>query len=194
MLRAFNKSIETQNLTSIKIVNVVSTSRIKSKLDIETISTKLTNSIYEPSIYPALIHRCISPKATIIMFASGKITSTGNSSEKLSYNSINSVVFDIEKIIKKKLVLEPIKIVNIVSVGNMGRKINLKKLKTRSSQVEYDPRKFVGAFFPYNAKIKTLIFESGKIVSVGAKNENDAKSSIMKTYNMISDYHCDVDF
>lgn len=175
--------------THMKIVNVIASTKFDSTLNIENLARKLPRSIYEPEIFSGLVHRSQDPKATFIMFASGKVSSIGTNSEKVSRNSLNAICFEIGKLVGKPLKLQPISTENIVATGDMGSKINVMRLSNELAEIQYNPNKFPAIVMPYkeaNARIKLLIFASGKIVSVGGKREIDAKNSILETYDKLS--------
>lgn len=67
-------------INNLTIVNVVASTFVKSTIDIEKLAMIPKQVNYEPEVFPGLIYRRQNPKATVIMFASGKITSVGTKS------------------------------------------------------------------------------------------------------------------
>lgn len=183
-----NNDAQYNLMMKIRIVNVIASTKFNSTLGIEKIASRLPYSIYEPEIFPGLVHRSQDPKATIIMFDSGKITSIGTSSEKMSRSSLNSICFELCRITKKTLKLGKISTENIVATVDVGSKIDLMKVSKKIPTARYRPGGFPGVIIPYKKEgmnIKLLAFSTGKIISVGAKGENYAKLSILETYYKI---------
>ena len=166
-----------------KIVNIVAYSKIKGNIDIETLSYLLPNSQYEPEQFPGLIYR--KEEYTIIMFFSGKISSHGTKTIQKSKKAIINVI---EEITGKNCILgskkhEKIIIVNIVSTADMKRRIDVESFSDEVSGTMYEPEQFPGVIFkPYQNSLTALIFRSGKIVVVGAKN----RKSLLNCYKLLS--------
>lgn len=169
----------------IKIVNVVASTKIKHKLDFNQLINCFNNVQYEPEIFSGLVYRRNNPKATMIMFSTGKLVSVGTTSKKLAIDSIHETLKEIEAINGKKTSIEPINIVNVVAVADTNKKINLRKSIMRLKNVIYEPDQFPGIIYRIKDSIVLLIFNSGKIVCVGAKSEIEAMSSLQKVYRMI---------
>ena len=66
------------------IQNVVATGDIGLHLPLLVISQRLTNTVYNPSKFKAVILRLRNPRTTVLLFASGKIVITGAKTEMAS--------------------------------------------------------------------------------------------------------------
>ncbi len=62
---------------SIQIENIVASAQIPARLDLDKIAFGSENSEYEPSQFPGLVYRMKDPKATFLLFGSGKVICTG---------------------------------------------------------------------------------------------------------------------
>jgi len=177
-------SMNSKTKKSIKIVNVVVSSKLDNKINIEKLARMLPHSIYEPEVFSGLIYRRINPKSTIIMFASGKITSIGTKTEKLGRNAIFSTTMDINNNLNISLKTGFISTVNVVATCSSNHEINLKKFVSNNINVNYDPKKFSAAIITLKNG-KSLLFKNGKIISVGTQSEKSAKSILEKVYKMV---------
>jgi transcription initiation factor TFIID TATA-box-binding protein len=65
----------------IVIQNMVSSANLHGKIDLETASDVMDDSMYEPEQFPGLIYRMSEPKVVMLLFASGKIVITGAKNE-----------------------------------------------------------------------------------------------------------------
>jgi transcription initiation factor TFIID TATA-box-binding protein len=72
----------------------------------------------------------------------------------------------------------PHQITNSVYLVDFGTKINSEAIIERFSNINYNPETFPGIIMEYNDSIKFLIFTSGKVMVVGAKNEKELKEAI----------------
>lgn len=67
-------------------------------------------------------------------------------------------------------------IVNIVSMVDLCVRLNLRELALKCSNAEYNPRRINAVIMRLkNPKTAALIFNSGKIIVLGAKNEQDSE-------------------
>ncbi|MDA7952363.1 MAG: TATA box-binding protein [Nitrosopumilus sp.] len=177
-------------MNNTKIVNIVSSSWV-CQLDIITLAKALPRCIYEPDTFAGLVYRRKAPDCTVIMFASGRMVSTGVKSIKDVKSSIYTTVFEIEKIFSKKCYIDNLKIENIVAVHNLGIKLNLKYLFKKLNNVSYDSEKFPGMVYRNHIGKSVLIFSSGKLVFTGTKSRrelNELASEIcQKIYNVLDD-------
>lgn len=64
-----------------QVRNIVAIKKMSERLDLEEIANK-HQSIYEPEQFPALIMKLNNPKATLLIFSTGKIVIAGTKSQK----------------------------------------------------------------------------------------------------------------
>jgi transcription initiation factor TFIID TATA-box-binding protein len=62
---------------NIKVENIVASSKIDAKLNLEEIAFALENAEYEPEQFPGLVYRITEPRVAFLLFSSGKIICTG---------------------------------------------------------------------------------------------------------------------
>jgi transcription initiation factor TFIID TATA-box-binding protein len=79
-------------------------------------------------------------------------------------------------------------IVNVVSSTRAKRDIDIEKLATHLDKIQYEPGIFPGLIYRRTCpKVTLTIFSTGKIVSTGAKSEEDSRRSIFATLSEIAD-------
>jgi len=61
----------------ISIENIVATDKIAKELNLDDIAFKLEDSEYEPDTFPGVVYRIQNPKASFLLFSSGKIVCAG---------------------------------------------------------------------------------------------------------------------
>lgn len=61
----------------VDVENIVASSKVDSKLDLEQVTLGLENAEYEPEQFPGLVYRISEPRVAFLLFSSGKIICTG---------------------------------------------------------------------------------------------------------------------
>jgi len=171
-------------------VNVVASTKADRQIDIELLATKMPHTIYEPENFPGLIYRKCDPKVSIIVFSTGKIVSIGSVSEKIAKESIITTISEIMSIQGEKITVKRITTENVIAISSIGCEIDLEKAVNCEIKAIYEPKKFPGVIYRVRNNLVALIFKSGKIISVGSKSEDEAKSIIHLTYKILKKFDC----
>ena len=170
------------------IENVVASSSVDQKIDLNVITQTFPNVEYHPDQFPGLVFRIKSPKTTTLIFSSGKMVCTGAKSEEQSINAVRRVVQTLRKggiKIKK----EPIVVIqNIVASANLGGKIHLEQAARSLPGSIYEPEQFPGLIHRMlDPKTVILLFASGKLVCTGAKKESDVFRSVNNLHVLLEE-------
>jgi len=174
---------------SFRIVNVVASTNVQGKIDIEKLAVALKQANYEPEVFGGLVYRRQNPKATLIMFASGKITSVGTKSENQARKAIRTTVQEMKELggLIGSNKLNSINTENVVCTLELGSGIDLTKLTIMLPNSLYKPEQFPGLIYrPLGGKEVVLIFTSGKLIVTGAKSELRARQLLKEVYETIS--------
>jgi len=163
----------------IEIKNVVASGDLKQQLDLETILKFSQGVAYRPQEFPGIIYRLKKPRASVLIFNSGKIICTGTKSEREAKKAITKIV----EILKQNGLLilnQPqIEIQNIVATGELSGEIDLEKTAFILEKTIYEPDQFPALIYRMEKpEVSALLFASGKIVCAGAKNEEEARFAI----------------
>jgi transcription initiation factor TFIID TATA-box-binding protein len=75
----------------VRIENIVASSKIKAKLNLEEITMTLENAEYEPEQFPGLIYRIPEPRVAFLLFTSGKLICTGAQTTKDIYTALGKL-------------------------------------------------------------------------------------------------------
>ncbi|TET59733.1 MAG: TATA-box-binding protein [Promethearchaeota archaeon] len=165
-----------------KIENVVATviMEITEKIDLIKISRKYEDVEYNPERFPGLIMRINEPKATFLIFTTGKMVITGLKRADDASPGVNKVI----KYIKKAgiNVSNPeITIQNIVASGDLHTYIDLNMAAIVLENTMYEPEVFPGVIYRMrDPKTVFLIFSTGKVVCTGAKNKKIVRDAFLK--------------
>lgn len=204
---------ETKNTTNEKnfnevekmpqIYNIVSTVELDCKLNLKEIALQVDNVKYNPKRFPALSMQIEKPKATALIFDTGKMVCLGTKTEEESKNACRKFA----KIIKKlnyNVSLKNFKMQNIVGTFKLKYKLPLQKIlnyinkKMKKPNINYEPQIFPGIIYHYTLQnintddegekipnIVFLMYSSGNIVITGAKKRNQIYDAFSQIYPLL---------
>ncbi len=171
-----------ENELDFKIENVVATVVVKitEKIDLNQIARKLSDVEYNPERFPGLVMRIVKPKATILIFSTGKMVVTGMRQASEAPNVVEKVVKNIRKA-GIKVSNPEITIQNIVASGDLHTNIDLNMATIVMEHAMYEPEVFPGLIYRMqDPKTVFLIFSTGRIVCTGAKNKEIVREAVLK--------------
>jgi len=170
-------------MLKIEVQNIVASSTLAKKLDLDTIAKTLDNAEYEPEQFPGLVYRLKKPKTAVLLFRSGKANCTGAKSIREVEETFNIVLNELKTIGVEVVEKPEINIQNIVAISDLGVEFNLNEVAVGLGldRVEYEPEQFPGLVYKFsNPLVAFLIFGSGKIVCAGAKKIEDINRAVDK--------------
>jgi transcription initiation factor TFIID TATA-box-binding protein len=172
-----------------EINNIVATAimEITEKIDLVKIARKMPNCEYHPERFPGVIYRAYNPRATFLIFSSGKMVITGLEFVENAEKAVKKVLKKLKKV-GIKLTEPIIAIQNIVSSGDIHKPINLNKAVLQMEYVMYEPEVFPGLI--YNMKDPRavfLLFSTGKFVCTGVKEEKTLEKAILNLTQKINE-------
>lgn len=165
-----------------KIENVVGTVvvEITEKVDLNLIARKLPDVEYNPERFPGLVMRIEKPRATILIFSTGKMVVTGLRKASESGKVVQKVIRNIKKAgidVKNPVVT----IQNIVASGDLHTNIDLNMAAIVMEYAMYEPEVFPGLIYRMqDPKTVFLIFSTGRIVCTGAKEKSIVREAVLK--------------
>lgn len=171
------------SIKSIKIENVVASTGIGTKLDLNEVIRILEGADYNKERFPGVVYRTTNPKTAALIFGSGKIVCTGAKSIEDVSNGLNKVFEKLKDMgidIPKK---PDITIQNIVASADLHTVLNLNAIAIGLGleNIEYEPEQFPGLVYRLSTpKVVMLLFGSGKLVVTGGKKPEDAEAAVEK--------------
>jgi len=163
----------------IKIQNVVVSANTRTRLSLETLATNLEDAEYEPESFPGLVYRVKDPKASTLIFTTGKIICSGTKSFATAKKAIKKTLEQFRKIGIKPGKKTTVEIVNIVASANLKARLDLNKIVFELGECEYEPEQFPGLVYRLDEpQVVFLIFNSGKIICTGARSEKDVAAAV----------------
>lgn len=170
-------------MEKVKIVNLVASLNLNIRIDLRLLIERnpLANIEYEPTQFPAAIVRIKEPKASFLVFSTGKIICTGAKTLKQIKDSFYKVKLIITKTGVKIGDMPEIIITNMVVTTDLKKRFDLNKLAMNLENVEFEPEQFPALIYKIlEPKAAFLIFSNGRIVCTGTKSLEIAKKAIRK--------------
>ncbi len=168
-------------MNGLKIENVVASSSMDRKIDLEEASRILEGSEYDPEKFPGLVFRVKEPKTAILLFTSGKVVCTGGKTTEDARTSVNKVK-DLLNESGVEITTEiEVTVQNIVASYGLGVDLNLNSVAITLGleRVEYEPEQFPGLVYRLvDSDVVLLLFGSGNMVCTGAKNIGDLEKAV----------------
>lgn len=165
-----------------KIENVVATVSVEitEKIDLNQIARKHAEVEYNPERFPGLVMRIEKPRATILIFSTGKMVVTGLRKAAEAPRVVEKVVKNIRKA-GIKVSNPEITIQNIVASGDLHTNIDLNMAAIVMEYAMYEPEVFPGLIYRMQEpKTVFLIFSTGRIVCTGAKKKEIVRDAVLK--------------
>ena len=173
----------TEPKNSIKIENIVASTGIGARLDLNQVISAFEGAEYNKEKFPGVVYRTTSPKTAALIFGSGKIVCTGAKSIADVGTGLSKVFEKLREMGIQILNKPEIKIQNIVASADLKRVLNLNAVAIGLGleNVEYEPEQFPGLVYRMSSpKVVLLVFGSGKMVITGGKKPEDAEAAVEK--------------
>jgi len=168
-------------MVSIRVENVVSSTALAKKLDLQSIALKVKDTDYDPERFPGLVYRLKEPKTAVLLFRSGKAVCTGAKDLEQSREAISKVCDTLSEHGIKVFPNPVVEVQNMVASSDLGKEINLNALALAFGleMVEYEPEQFPGLVYRIDSpKAVLLLFSSGKLVCTGCKTIKEIEEAI----------------
>jgi len=174
----------------IRIQNIASTANLGVRLDLKKIALKCRNTEFNPRRFGAVIMRLREPRATALIFSSGKMVVTGVKSTHNATLAAKTFSYIVERVGFKPSDIIDFKVQNIVGTADCGFPIRLEGLVyAHSAFASYEPELFPGLIYRLvSPRVVFLIFVSGKVVITGAKKESDLSNALTKIYPVLVEF------
>jgi transcription initiation factor TFIID TATA-box-binding protein len=184
-----NVPVENEKFT-FKVENVVATGQvpIDQKIDLNVVARAFADVEYNPERFPGLIMRSADPKATILLFSTGKMVVTGMKDEGDAPAVIRQVIKRLKKCDIK--VGDPeIVVQNIVASGDLKTGIDLNKAAVVMESAMYEPEVFPGLIYRMaEPRAVFLLFSTGRIVCTATKTKAMVAEAVGKLHSTVYEY------
>ncbi|HII02756.1 TPA: TATA-box-binding protein [Methanosarcinaceae archaeon] len=167
--------------SSIKIENVVASTKLAEEFDLTVIESELEGAEYNKQKFPGLVYRVSDPKAAFLVFTSGKVVCTGAKNVADVHTVIGNMAKKLNGIGITTIENPQITVQNIVASADLHTILNLNAIAIGLGleNIEYEPEQFPGLVYRIDVpKVVVLIFSSGKLVVTGGKSPEDCEKGV----------------
>ena len=167
--------------SSIKIENVVASTKLAEEFDLTVIESEFEGAEYNKQKFPGLVYRVSDPKAAFLVFTSGKVVCTGAKNVADVHTVIGNMAKKLNGIGIKTIENPQITVQNIVASADLHTILNLNAIAIGLGleNIEYEPEQFPGLVYRIDVpKVVVLIFSSGKLVVTGGKTPEDCERGV----------------
>ena len=178
------------NNPNTKIVNIVISTSLEHKIPLERLIMDLPNTEYNPEQFPGLIMKIREPRASFLIFSSGKVVCTGTKSLDEVELALERLIEYMAKVDVEITVKPQVRVENVVASSDIDMKLDLNEIAIKLTNVEYEPEQFPGLVFKIQDETKAtfLIFGNGKIVCTGTKSDKDVHIAIKNLMTVFQKY------
>ena len=177
-------------MADIKIQNMVTTTSIAEKLDLDKIVAALPETQYEPKAFPGLVLRIKEPKTAFLLFSSGRAVCTGAKTIEDVDRAIDKLCEKLEKSGFEVTRSPEIAVQNIVASADLHSRLNMEEIALAFGleNIEYEPEVFPGMVYRLEEqRVVMLLFHSGKLVCTGAKKVEQVSEAMDKISKELSE-------
>lgn len=172
------RRVPIQSYSRVKVVNTVVSSQLTRAIHLDKLDAAFSDSSYNPETFPGLIYRRVDPRATMIMFRTGKLVSTGAPSVRTARRAIEVTASEISKVEGLDIRANRLRVENLVVTGELGAPLDLARASVSLNQTSYEPEVFPGIMWRGPERIVVLVFSSGKVVCTGARRQREAADAV----------------
>lgn len=179
-------------MDELSVVNVVGGGSISRELDLRQLSLDFPEGTveYNPESFAAVVVKYKNPKATVMIYSSGKYSLAGASSVEDAQTINNKFIRDLSNLLNCSLEDREFEVRYIVVTADFGAPLDLNSafIILGSDNTEYEPEQFPALFYrPSDENWFCSIFGSGKIVINGCRNVDEAKLASQRLKEDLSD-------
>jgi len=174
----------------IRLQNMSATADLGVRLDLKQIALRCRNTEFNPRRFAAVIMRLREPRATALVFASGKLVITGTKSSHNSSLATKKIAYILERVGFQPSSYINFKVQNIVGTVDVGYPIRLEGVAfAHPTFSSYEPELFPGLIYRLvQPRVVLLVFVSGKVVITGAKTEEQLVEGLKKVYPVLLEF------
>lgn len=168
------------------VQNTVASVSLGCRLDLKKIALRARNTEYKPHRHPALIMRIREPRATALIFSSGRILCSGARDEVKAKIATRRFARIIQKL-GFDAHFYNFKIENMVASCDVGFLIRLEGLLLAAREcASYEPELYAGLVYRMvEPRVTVLVFVSGKIVFTGGRTQEEFNDAFNNLYPLL---------
>ncbi len=170
---------------------------LRIKLDLVKIVTRIRNAEYNPKRFHAVVLRIRQPKATAVIYASGKLVCMGSKNEAAARTACRKFVRVLQKVGYPEARFAPTEeeplIRNIMAKSKVPFPIRLEDFaRAHNDFVSFEPEIFPALIYRMaRPRVTIFVFVTGTVLITGAKTRSDVTDSFDAIYPVLHGYKKD---
>ncbi|KAJ0410484.1 hypothetical protein ATCC90586_000654 [Pythium insidiosum] len=165
-----------------RFVNVLGHGRLYSGIDVKQLALLVRNADYRPRGFGALVLRFQEPRASMLIYKSGKFIVVGAKTPTDAHTTVDKFI--------SVLQLLAFTIANVICSIDLKFRVRLEGLAHEHRRFcTYEPELFPGLIYRYlRSNVTLLVFVSGKVVITGSKTTEQAEDVLVQMYPVLLQY------
>jgi len=169
---------------AVTVENMVASTKIADELDLIELAKNLSDTKYQPKVFPGLILHMAQPKVTFLLFSTGTMVLTGAKTQNDIQKAVGKLLDMLRQTGVQVIDTPDVRVRNIVASGDLQARLDLPAtaLALGLENVEYEPEIFPGLVYrgSSEAGVVMLLFSSGRVVCTGARKPNRASQAVIQ--------------
>lgn len=159
----------TETVLAVRVENVVTSGRLSVPISLPTACHILHGATYSPTRFCGLVYHRKSPDATVILFSTGRIVSTGCRSIRAGRTALEATTRELSARHGPTIRLTELKVQNTVATSDVGGPVDLLKAARSLPNVDYEPEQFPALTWRNERRPTVLVFATGRVVCSGCR-------------------------
>jgi len=169
---------------TVTVQNMVASTRIADELDLVELDKNISDTKYQPKVFPGLVLHIVQPKVAFLLFRTGKMVITGAKTKSDIQKAVEKLLDMLRQTGVQVVDTPDIRVRNIVASGDLRGRLDLPAtaLALGLENVEYEPEIFPGLVYRGSSEegVVMLLFSSGRVVCTGAREPERASQAIIQ--------------
>lgn len=174
-----------------KVSNIVAGVDLCCAIDQSLVARHVRGAVYNPKRFPSVRLRIKEPKATAMIFKSGKMQILGTKSESDAHLAGRKFARILQKL-GFQTKFERFNVQNIVASVDTKMAIRLEGMLTHAVHhqfANYEPELFPGLCYKIlEPKVTFLVFAKGKVCTLGSKSVPQMHEAWLKMYPILKEF------
>eukprot|EP00668_Euglena_longa_P029234 GGOE01036578.1.p1 GENE.GGOE01036578.1~~GGOE01036578.1.p1 ORF type:complete len:254 (+),score=87.71 GGOE01036578.1:100-861(+) len=173
--------------------NVVTACWLGTALELKDIAVKARNAEFNPKKFPACVIRLPEPRATALVFKSGKMIVTGAKDFPAAKRATKKFALLIRRL-GFDVTLRQFRISNMVGTMDVKLPVAVEQFAAQfQAETHYEPEIFPGAmYYMTEPRCVCTVFCSGRLTIAGLKSLEDLEKAARKMDMLLADFKMDL--
>jgi len=169
---------------TVTVENIVASTKIAEGLDLVELDKNLSDTKYQPKVFPGLVLHIAQPKVAFLLFSTGKMVITGAKTKRDIQKAVGKLLDMLREADIPVIDIPDVEVRNIVASGDLQGRLDLPAtaLALGLENVEYEPEIFPGLVYRGSSEegVVMLLFSSGRVVCTGAREPERASQAVIQ--------------